>query len=557
MEGDRIMSEAKGRLFDRPVFQTRVTSANIRPREMLLGYILGPFGGLITSQVFVVYLNTYWTDVLGLGATAGGFLTVFPLLSALFIVLGNFVAGRLIDRTLTAQGKARPYLLLSAVLLAAASILVYAVPAGNTTVQLVWIVVSYNLYYAVAYPLYSVSNSLMLPLSTRNEKQRGMLSVVVNIATLGASSFATLVMPLFVPYIGIHRQRWLLVMCALGLFTLVAVVIQYYFTRERITEEGMKLRIKEAAVPLKTQLRAVLSEKYWWIVIVFYLLFQFAGTMQNFSMIYYCNYILGTYNDGFTQSVLGIVTGIPLGAGMLFAWPLAKKFGKRNSIVAGLLISALGCLVALLAPRSWLWVVVGLCVKCLGAAPAVYVMMALFADVLDHIEARHGFRCDGLSMSLYSIIMSLMLSVCQGVFNGLIRGSGYLPPTQAAGAALQNAATQNVFIWCYLGVMMIAYALCALLLLGLRVESKIEADHRIILERQKAAVLAAGGQWIEPAERLRMEQAQADEKAEQARREELRLRCERKGLSFAQEEQKYQAKQQAAREKKARKSKPV
>ncbi len=544
------MTNPRKRLLDRPIFGTRITSANIKMREMLLGYILGPLGGLITSQVFVVYLNTYWTDVLGLGGTNGEFLTVFPLISAIFIAIGNLVAGRLIDRTKTKHGKARPYLLLSAVLLAVSCVLVYAVPTGDTTLQLIWIAVSYNLYYAIAYPLYSVSNSLMLPLSTRNEKQRGLLSVVVNIATLGSSSFATLVMPMIAPFIGIDRGIWLMVMCIFGLFTLVAVVIQYYFTRERITEENVKLNIKEEKIPLKRQLRAVASEKYWWIVIAFYLVFQFAGTMQNFSMIYYCNYILGTYNDGFTQSVLGIVTGIPLGAGMLFVWPLAKKFGKRNSIVAGLIVSALGCLIALIAPRDWLWIVVGLCLKCFGAAPAVYVMMALFADVLDHIEAKHGFRCDGFSMSLYSIIMSLMLSLCQGVFNGLIKGSGYIPPDPLTGAVAQTAATESVFIWCYIGVMMIGYAVCAALLMGLKVEKDIESDHKIILERQKQAVLASGGKWIEPAERLRMEQREADEKAEIARQEELRQRCKRKGLSFEDEERKYQAKLLAKQEKK-------
>ena len=544
------MSYGTIKLFERPVFQTKITSANIKTKEMLLGYILGPLGGLITSQVFIVYLNTYWTDVLGLGETAGGFLTVFPLVSALFIALGNLVVGRLIDHTVTAQGKARPFLLLSGLLLAVSCVLVYAVPAGDIKMQLIWIAISYNLYYAAAYPLYSVSNSLMLPLSTRNEKQRGVLSVVVNIATLGASSFATMLMPLIVPYIGINRQAWLLVMCLLGLFTLATVTIQYYYTRERITEENVKLLIREERIPMKTQLKAVASEKYWWIVIIFYLVFQFAGTMQNFSMVYYCNYILGTYNDGFTQSLLGIVTGIPLAAGMLFVWPLAKKIGKRNSIMAGLLVSSLGCFVAILEPRSWLFVIIGLCIKCLGAAPAAYIMMALFADVLDHIEAEHGFRCDGLSMSLYSIIMSLMLSLCQGVFNGLIKSSGYVAPSQITGAVAQNGATESVFIWCYIGVMMIGYAVCAALLLNLNVEKETENDHRIILGRQKKAVLDAGGQWIEPAERLRLEQVEAEKKAHQARLEELRHRCEKKRLSFEEEERKYWEKQQAAHNRK-------
>lgn len=473
------------RIFSHPFLRTRVASQEVSLREMLLGYVLGPIGGLITNQVFIVYLNTYWTDVLDLGGVAGTFLTVFPFLSAIFIALGNLVVGRLIDGTSTSQGKARPYLLMSAVLLAVSSILMYAVPTGNVLLQVIWIAVTYNLYYAVAFPLYSVSNSMMLPLATRNEKKRGILSVMANVATIGASSFATLVMPLVLPYIGIDRSAWLLTMCILGAFTLVMVIVQYYFTRERITEESVAHSATQEKVSYKRQIKAVISEKYWWLVILFYLVFQFAGTMQNFSMVYYSNYILGSYNDGITQTLLGVVTGIPLGLGMFFVWPLANRFGKKNSISAGLLLSSLGCLIALLAPHDWLWVVIGLCLKCLGAAPAVYVMMALFADVLDHIEAKHGFRCDGFSMSLYSIIMSLMLSLCQGVFNGLIKGSGYIAPDQMMGAVAQNAATENVIIWCYIGIMMIGYAVCALLVMNLNVEKDIEKDHQIILQRQQ------------------------------------------------------------------------
>ena len=477
------------RAFERPFLRTRATTGEPGMKEMLLGYVLGPVGGLITNQIFTVYLNTYWTDVLDLGGAAGGFLAAFPLVSAIFIALGNLIVGRIIDRGATSQGRARPYLLISSVLLALTCVLMYAVPSGNVTAQLIWIAVTYNLYYAVAFPLYSVSNSMMLPLATRDEKKRGVLSVMTNVATIGASSFATLIMPMITPFLGIDRHAWLSAMCVFGGFTLAMVVLQYYFTRERVTEET--LQTAPERIPLKRQLKAVLSERYWWIVILFYLVFQFAGTMQNFSMVYYSNYILGTYNDGYTQSLLGIVTGIPLGLGMFFAWPLAKKLGKRNSIFLGLVVASAGCLIAMLAPTEWLWVVVGLCLKCLGAAPAVYVMMALFADVLDHIEAKHGFRCDGFSMSLYSIILSLMLSLCQGVFNGLIKGSGYIAPDPVTGAVAQNAATQNVFVWCYIGIMMVAYALCAALITGLKVERDLAGDHQIILERRERGASGA------------------------------------------------------------------
>ena len=79
-------------------------------------------------------------------------------------------------------------------------------------------------------------------------------------------------------------------------------------------------------------------------------------------------------------------------------------------------------------------------------------------------------------------------------------------------------------------------------MLFLNVEKHIEEDHAIIVEHQKAAVLAAGGEWIEPEERLRLEQEEAEREAEQARLADLRAKCAKKGLNFEEEEAAYQAK---------------
>ena len=46
----------------------------------------------------------------------------------------------------TRQGKARPWVLISGVMIAITGCLLYAVPQASYQVQIVWIVVSYNLF---------------------------------------------------------------------------------------------------------------------------------------------------------------------------------------------------------------------------------------------------------------------------------------------------------------------------------------------------------------------------------------------------------------------------
>ena len=554
----------KKSFLDNPIFNTKVKSANVKWKEMLFGYLIGPIGGLVTSQIFAVYLNTYWTDVLGLGENYSLFLSMFPLISIIFIAIGNFVVGQIIERTKTRHGKARPYFFPAAVLIAGATVLLYAVPSGNQVLQLVWIAVAYNLYYAVAYPLYSAANSLMIPLSTRNGKQRSSLSVISNLAGTAATFFATTLMslPFLVPVFNNKQGPWLIFMCVISVLSLVLISLQYYYTRERITEENIKLNIKAEKIPVKKQLKALVTNKYWLIVMIYYFIFQFVGTMQNSTVVYFCNYVLGTYNDGYTQTVLNLVSGIPMMIGMFFVWPLANKFGKKNCMLVGLLLAAAGCGIGMIGPTSWALVLAGMCLRSLAVSPAIYLVFALIADVLDNIEAKNGFRCDGMSVAVMSIVMSVLGSLSIGIFNAITGATGYVKPVEdAAGnivAAVQNAATQNAIVWCYLGFMLVGYIICAVLLVFVRVEKNIDEDHETIIAHQRQAVLEAGGEWIEPAERLRLEEEEADRLAEEARIAELKAYCEKKGLNFQKEEAKYiqrrelKAQKKAAKEKKKR-----
>ena len=145
-------------------FNSRVQSKNVTGKERWLGYLVGPAGALLLNAVFATYLNIYYTDVLKLNWVWGGFfLFLFPILSKVIDCLTNVLMGYIIDRTKTKQGKARPWILLSAPLLAITGVLLFTVPEGNLAVELVWIVLSYNLFYSFAYTIFNMSHNLMVP----------------------------------------------------------------------------------------------------------------------------------------------------------------------------------------------------------------------------------------------------------------------------------------------------------------------------------------------------------------------------------------------------------
>ncbi len=255
------------KVFENSLLKSKVRSQEIRASEKWLGYLLGPSGALLLNAVLATYLNIYYTDVLKLTSLWGGaFLVIFPIVSKIIDAITNVIMGYIIDRTHTPEGKARPWILISAPLLTITGVLLFTVPTGSQTVQAVWVMISYNLFYSFAYTIFNMSHGLMVPLSTRNTTQRGGLSVFNQIASIMMSGIlVALVFPMVImPVIGVNRGKWIAMMSALSVLALPLTLLEYYFTKERVTLENKES--DTAAIPLASQLKAIFIDKYMLII---------------------------------------------------------------------------------------------------------------------------------------------------------------------------------------------------------------------------------------------------------------------------------------------------
>ena len=121
--------------------------------------------------------------------------------------------------------------------------------------------------------------------------------------------------------------------------------------------------------------------------------------------------------------------------------------------------------------------------KGIGSIPAMYVTLAILSDVLDHLEAKNGFRSDGFTMSVYGAIMVGLAGLGNGIINALLSVSGYDPAQ-----AVQNASVSNTLTLCYLGMELICYAIIIVLMFFLDVEKHTKENQEKIAANQKAAM---------------------------------------------------------------------
>ena len=474
-----------------PLLNSRTDKQTVKLPEMIFGYFLGPLLVLSMTCVVATYYLTFYRTYDDIVAS-GKFLVVLPLISVIPMALSNIIVGLILGKTKTRQGKARPFILAAGPMLLVSGIVMFIIPYFSMGFRMAWMAITYNLFAALANPVYSNAHYLMVSLSTRDLNQRGKLSVVANIpAVAGNGLVSSILMPALLGWIKageklgqgyqVVQNRWQLVMGLFAVAAFIGCTLEYFYTRERITEEDISENAAEPLgeiVPTSKQLKAVTSDRYWWIIMIFYMLYQ-AGTMFKGGYVFniFCNdffpevTIFGqTMGPEGVQSVLALLSGFPLAAGMLFAWPVANKMGKRNFVLLGCVVSILGSIVCLMNPASFVVMLIGQTLKGFSSIPGSYIMMALFADVLDHLEAKNGFRADGISMSVYNTILTVVNGLAVAFFNLFYDGGVF--------------SHRGVSSFFFLGFEIIAHGILIVVLLFLTVEKNIKAEQAIIAERK-------------------------------------------------------------------------
>ena len=558
-----MSANRKEGLMSKKIFDSRIRSANTQRSEKWLGYFFGPALMYMTYYgIAGSYLNQFYTDVLGI---SGIFLTLFPVISKIIDAVTNVIMGRIIDRTRTKQGKARPWLLLSGILICVTGILLYTIPKAGTTVQYIWIVASYNLFFAFAFTIYNMSHALMVPLSTRNAKQRDTLAMFTSMgASMIPGMLVTIVMPFLIAAIGVGSEAqsgWIAVMSVISILAIPAALVEYYFTRERVTEDAMAASSVEETdtVSFIMQMKACFTDKYWVIIMSVWILYQITQYLATNSMLYYCNWVLSDSVTGGAalQVIVNAVGQAPLGFGVFLLWPLVRKFGKQKVSVVGYFMAAAGGLIICLSGNLG-GAIGGLLLKSFGLLPT-YVFMALLAEALDHIEWKNGFRADGFSASVYSIILTVSSGISYGILNGGISLLGYIQPASSDAVVTQPAAVQLFFKLCFGGLPAVGYVIIGILMIFFTVDGMTDQISTDLVQRRKDAAAARGEVYLSSEERAQIEQEENDRIAEAKRIEELKARCEKKGLNFEEENAKYHAalalKQAKEEEKKAKKEK--
>ena len=558
-------------LFTGDRWNSRITSANTTKKEMWLGYVLGTYGMVLTSSIVNSYYNKYLTDVLGFTADKGAwiitFMVLFPLLSKLIDGVTNIVMSKIIDSTTCKQGKARPWLIVSAPLVLISVMLLFWMPFADLKWQAIWAVITFNLYYSVAYTMWNMPKELMPALSTRNVNQRKNLSMAATITMNIGTGLVSILFPSILAAVcaavhGNDAQGYFLTMSVIGVLGMCLAFVQYFYTRERVTEErrnqgiqadANKLASAKPEISLGEQFKTCIKDKYWVIFIVLVLIFFTLTNLRNISLIYYSGWVVhgNSYGEaGAVQAKFQMIALSPMGPGILLMLPLVKKWGRRKTIWVTATLTIIGSIFAYMSIGRGTMIYAGTALAAIGNIAFSYLLMTYLGDVIDHVEWKTGKRCDGITGGVVNAFTMFAVGIAQGVFNLGLGLSRYTQPVETGAVidgikqyADQPAAATNWINFSYQGSYIIVGILVfVLFLFFFDIEKHLPTVEKELQERKVAECAARGIEYIPADELQRREIEQQEQEAEEARIRELREKCEKKGLDFEAENAKVLAK---------------
>ena len=429
-----------------------------------IGYGSGDVAGNVVYALLTSFIMFYLTDTVGLSMGVVGTLMA---LSKVFDGITDIIFGRLIDKTKTKMGKARPWMLYPYIGCAVALVACFAIPtAWGQTAQYAFFFISYTLLNGVFFTANNIAYASLTALITKNTNERVQLGSIRFIFAFATSMLIQYITIDAVGWFGGGVNGWRTVAMIYAVIGLIVNTVSVFSVKELPeADEGMETeRAEERQLTFIQSLKLLLQNKYYITICVTYVLTQLYASVIGMG-IYYMKYILG--NEGlFSDFALAI--NIPMVAGLLILPLIIRKLGGMYRLnVGGYLLATAGRLGVMAAgyAGSVPLMLAFTAVATLGIVPLQGDLNALIASCSEYTTLKTGHRLDGMMYSCSSLGIKIGGALGTAVCGWLLDAAGYVE-----NAAAQNAATVSMLQFLYLWAPAILCGLVALLLSFLKVE---------------------------------------------------------------------------------------
>ena len=439
-----------------------------------VGYGTGDVAGNCVYALLTAFMMIYLTDTVGLSM---GIVSTLIAASKIFDGVSDFFFGRLIDKTHSKMGKARPWMLWPYIGCSVCLVACFAIPMSwGETAQYVFFFIAYTLLNAVFFTANNIAYASLTALITKNTSERVQLGSFRFVFAFATKIIIEAVTIHAVIWLGNGASAWRTIAIIYAILGLITNTISVFSVKELPeADEGMEEeREEEHKLTFFKSFGLLLKNKYYVIICITYIMTQLYASVIGIGT-YYAKYILG--NEGLFSD-LSLAINVTMVVSLIALPIVIQKMGGMYKLnIFGYFVAIVGRLGVLTAAYlgSFPMMLVFTAVGTLGVAPLQGDMNALIASCSEYTTLTTGHRLDGMMFSCSSLGIKLGGAFGTAICGWLLDATGYVE-----NAAAQNAGTVGMLQFLYLWAPVIICAAIMFLLTQLKVE---KANAEILAEK--------------------------------------------------------------------------
>ena len=429
------------KFFEHKFMDSKVKTEHVSKSEKYLGHLIGPLGLIFVVNTIAALVEKFFTQQVG--AMYGeqniamvqemGLQYEFVMTLAKVLMVGmGLVNAWLLSHSKSRQGRFRPWYLIFGFISIIIAMLIFLFP-GTTLGESYWYFFFTLLicYHTIGSSYFFLFKDNIVSISSRNAKEKEQLTFLRKMSwtLISGIIIGMLVGSVAIPFwLEKDINGYAFLMIVLSIIAIPLVLLEYYYTRERVIEDVTQLDENANAVPLKEQFKALFTNKYW---VILTLLVLLQGIVDNFKggnvQYFYIKFMLDGANNGFMYTIYQIVTGVPLGIGAFAIYPIAKRVGIKNMTIGGYTLVLIGSIIGWMFPDQLIPAMVGGFLRNLGWLPNAYIFATLMCYAFDSVEYKSGVRLEGLmAMGIVSATMWLIYAPFAGGYESAILQMGFV-----------------------------------------------------------------------------------------------------------------------------------
>lgn len=403
------------------------SAGKITLREKI-GYGFGDFGNGFMFDLGQAYLTNFYTDVAGIGAGAvAGIFSITKIFDAFMDPLaGSFVDARKPGK----QGKFRPVMMISSILLAIMTVVTFTMPNLSMGGRIAYAYITYMIW-GILYSFTNVPYGSLASVMTRNVEDRSFMASTRQAGSIGAQLMTGVA---FIPIMLLfptEKSGYIFTSAIMALIGIAGFFVCYVTTKEHIHAEAARSKERET---MKDYLRVVFTNRPLWSLILMTLFTISAMNTNNQMMIYFCKYNLN--NIGLQPIINFIMMGCSV-AGITLIPFLVKRFGKKKTAIGGLVIGVVADGLNFIIPTNLYTFIILVTIGYVALAIPNGVTWAFVSDTIDYGHWHTGVRKEGITYAAFNFSRKIAQSIAALVSAGVLAFTGYIANAhQTAGTLL-------------------------------------------------------------------------------------------------------------------------